>query len=254
MSQIKMLKIDENILMKSIKVNSIDSELPFRLQKTQLFKELGFPVKKTIPIPIKEEEKIEKEFEKFQESEIPFFIITSPKPMLTRVPPLFRIDVANAIIYRDWYENVMPINQKGILDKIRLLPQKSWVEFTKNIWGGDTIAGRLAYASEEEQVLEIQKGVDIPEIDRSPDASFRITLSFFECPGFLRDARLKEETLQKLGFEQYEIKKIIYSLRKYSPGFEGLKQVANLPVLEFAFTKQNGLLVIDADWPTQYRL
>jgi hypothetical protein len=218
------------------------------LQKTQLFKALGFPVKKTIPIPIQDEEKIKTVFAEFLEKEIPFLIITSPKPMPTCIPPLFRVNTVNTVSYRDKFGNIELISPQQIFSKIKELPQKSWVEFTKNIWGGNTIAGRLLYASVEEQILEIQRGVEITEMDKNPLNSFRSNLSFFE----FSDPASAWKTSFQYGFKLREIRGIIESLKRCARGFESLLRIAKFPTVEFGYTNEDGLLVIDVDWPSQY--
>jgi hypothetical protein len=242
------IKIDEDLLVKYSKDVPIDAELPFRLQKTQLFKAFGLPVKKTVPIPIQESEKIRIVFSEFLEKEMPFLIVTSPKPMLTWIPPLFRIDRAETVIYRDRFGNIELITPQQIFIKIKELPPKSWVEFTKNIWGGNTIAGRLLYISIEEQILEIQRGVEIAEMDRNPMKSFRARLSFLE----FSEPAVSQKLAYQCGFKTKEISGIIESLQKCVYGFEGLLRIAKLPTVEFGYTDKDGLLLIDVDWPSQY--
>jgi len=245
MNKIRRAKIDEEFL---FGWPGINYELPFRMQKAQLLRNIGFPVKKTIPVPICEQEKIKEEFDAFIEKSIPFFILTSPKPMLTRIPPLFKVISREVIFYRDWNDNVVSIEPEEIFLKIDLLPPKSWVEFTENIWGGENIAGRLTYVSMMEQILEIQKGVEIKEIDRNPNATFGTELSFFELPSSIHD---KYKLARRTGFLWSEVETIIRKLSSFYSGFRILKQISDFPTLEFAYTKR-GLLVIDVDWPSQY--
>ena len=171
--------------------------------------------------------------------------------MATWIPPLFRINrKEQSVVYRNEQGNIQSIELPEIFIKIKDLPPKSWVGFARYFWGKDTIAGRLVYLSGEEQVLEIQKSVEIPEMDKNPTATFRATLSFFELPGSFKERKLAYQT----GFEWYEVERIVHCLGEHLQGFEGLKRVANLPALEFAYTKQEGLIVTDVDWPAQYRL
>ena len=252
MSEARRVRINEDIL---TRCSGVDSTLPFRLQKRQLFKNLDFPTdKKIVSMPVQDESKIRKtlsEFVEDKDGEREFLIITSPKPMLTWIPPLFRVNrEEKLVVYRDEQGNIQSIELQQILIKIRKLPPKSWVEFGRHLWRKDTTAGRLVYVSAEEQILEIQKGVEIPAIDKNPTASFRATLSFFELAGLLDERKLAHCT----GFEWHEVKRMVYCLGEHYQGFEDLRRIANLPALEFAYTKHDGLIVIDVDWPAQYRL
>jgi len=244
------VKIDEDLLIRYSKDISIDPELPFRLQKSQLFKKLGFPIKKTVPIPVNRKTKIRAVFAKFMKENLPFLIVTSPKPMLTCVPPLFKVNTEDIILYRDVYKNIESISSREIFLKIEELPQKSWIEFTENIWGGNTIAGRLLYASAEEQVLEIQKGVEIPDLgnDRMISPYFSMTLSFFEH----NNSNNYRKTMSLSGFKRTDVQKIIDSLRECARGFESLRKIGRFPALEFGYTNKKGLQVIDVDWPRQW--
>lgn len=255
MAETRKVKINEDLLLRCSKNTGIDPNLPFRLQKRKLFENLGFPVdKKIVSIPIKDERKIDETLQKFmerrEENKEEFLIITSPKPMQTWIPPLFRIDRETGTVnYRDECGNWEEIELSEVLIKIRNLPPESWVEFARYLWWKDTIAGRLAYVSTEEQILEIQKGVEIPEIDKNPSATLSLSLSLFEPTDRFRYSR----KIQESKFEAYEVKSIIDSLGKHYNGFEGLRKVANLPTIEFAYTRQEGLIVVDVDWPAQYR-
>lgn len=252
MDETKRVRINEDIL---VGYPGIDSTLPFRLQKRKLLERLGFPVdQRIVSMPMQDESKIREtlvEFIEHKEDEEEFLIITSPKPMSTWIPPLFRINRGEkSVVYRDEQGNIQSIELQEIVLKIKNLPPKSLVEFARYLWEKDTIAGRLVYVSAEEQILEIQKGVEIPEMDKNPTATFRAILSFFGLPGSFKERKLAYHT----GFEWYEVERIIRCLGEHLKGFEGLKRIANLPALEFAYTKRDGLIVIDVDWPAQYRL
>lgn len=251
MRETKRVRINEDILWG---YPGIDPTLPFRLQKRKLFEKLGFPVdKKIVSMPVQDEAEIKKTLIEFMEGkydEEEFLIITSPKPMVTWIPPLFRVNRREkSIVYRDEVGNIQPITLPEIFIKLKSLPSESWVTFGRYLWGKNTIAGRLVYVSKEEQILEIQKGVEIPEMDKNPTATFGSALSFFELPYSFEKKKLAYQT----GFEWSEIREIVHCLSEHLQGFEGLKRVANLPAIEFAYTKQRGLIVIDVDWPPQYR-
>jgi len=248
MTETKRVKVDEDILRGCA---GIDLRLPFRLQKRKLFEKLGFPAdKKIVSMSIQNETRIKKMLVEFMEDEEEYLIITSPKPMLTWIPPLFRINRRDkSVVYRNEQGNIQLIELPEIFIKIKELPPKSWIEFARYLWKKDTVAGRLLYISAEEQILEIQRGVEIPEMDRTPSGSFRATFSFFELRGSFDERKLARQT----GFEWYEVKRIVDCLSKHLQGFEDLKQIADFPAIEFAYTQQEGLIVIDVDWPAQYR-
>lgn len=248
MTKLVRMRIDEDLLSRRSMGVSIDSQLPFRLQKTQLFKALGLPAKQTYPVSVKQEKEIESALEIFLKKRWPFFIVSSPKPMTTIIPPLVRINSAEAIIYRDTQGKSEPIELGSVLDKLNELPQNSWVEFTQNIWGHKTIAGRFLYVSPEEQILEIQRGVEPAELGRNRAGFFSIRCDFYRPANRIGLGKALHES----DFSLNELRSILDCLADHNSGVEGLKRVGDLPTLEFGFTEQEGLQLIDADWPSQF--
>ncbi|MBU3957198.1 hypothetical protein KKI19_02935 [Patescibacteria group bacterium] len=121
----------------------------------------------------------------------------------------------------------------------------------KKTRGPTTIAGRIIYFSFAEQLIEIQKGVMAHDIgqEREKFPYLNVDLQFFEISDRIEYGHL----LLQSGFKKTEVDGIISCLAKYAKGFESLKNISRLPTLEFAYTVERRLVVVDVDWPRQYQ-
>jgi len=245
----KRVRYNEDFLVKYSSEVPVTSSLPFKLQKRELLEKLGFPFDKSLLMSIRDYKQIEQIISEYSKN-TPFLIGIHLKPMSTYITPFFLID-RNGIKYRDEFRNIQFITQEEMFEKIRGYHQQSWIEFVKVIWGPATIMGRMIYISLSEQIIEIQKGVMPDNLGENKEKFpyFTTELYFFEMSYKVECRYL----LLSSGFKKIEVDNVVNSLAKYINEFEALKRIANLPTLEFGYTIDRGLIVVDVDWPSQYQ-
>lgn len=233
----------------------IDLSLPLRLQKRALLRALGFPDNPKLKgCRSCETDKIENLFKEYCAYGYPFLIIVSEKPMPTLVPPLFVVNNSRNVQWRDEQNERQVITKSETLSLIKRYPQNTWLEFTPNIWGKYTIAGRLIYISMESQILEIQQGSILPKLINDRQLPTYVgELSFLEVKrrGYLDDSR----RLWEAGYLNICSFSVVQSICREMPSidsFEELRWISQFPTLEFAFTETGQLIAIDIDWPGQY--
>ena len=246
----KKIRYDEDFFLKYSKEIQVNSELPFKLQKRELLEKLGFPLDKSLLIPIGNYEKI-REILLEHKIKKPRLIGIHLKPMPTYITPFFIIR-ENKIEHRDEFGNVEIVDLEEAFRKIKKYSeysQKSWIEITNLIWGPETIMGRVIYFSKLEQIIEIQKGVMPEQLgnERKKFPYFTSELLLFQIP------ETSKEKISCAGFKKEEIDNIINSLKKHKTKFEVLRRIANLPTLEFGYVNKRRLIVVDVDWPNQYQ-
>lgn len=244
-------KYNENFLAAVCKKFLINSVLPVKLQKRELLEKLAFPVDNNRVIPIYNTEEIRAVFVEYL-AQVPFLIGMHLKPMNSFITPFFFIE-EDLIQYSDESGKRIISGQEKMFDIIQDFTSRNcWVEFVHSIWGPATIVGRLIYFSPKEQLLEIQKGVVPRELgnNREKHPYFSAELHYLSR-SFQKQAVLYGSSS---GISPTIIDSIIHVLRKHEYAFEVLRQVADLPTLEFGHTKLGKLIVIDIDWPSQYAL
>ena len=243
------VKYDENFFVKYSKEIPLDFSLPFKLQKRQLLEKLGFPIDKSLLIPVVNLNQIRITLSEWFKKNTSFMIGLHLNPLPTCVTPFFLIgERKKKIKYHDEMGAEKIVTRKQILKKINEISPKSWVEFIKPIWGPTTIAGRMIYFSSDKQLIEIQKGVFPDKIgnDREKFPYFTVELEFFQID-FRNQSRLGN-------LEIREVKSVIRSLEKHLQGFENLLRIAEMPTLELGYMQQDKkLVIIDIDWPRQYQ-
>jgi len=244
-------KYIEDFFVKHSKEIFVNPDLPFKLQKRELLKKLGFPLDNNVLISPQRQQEIKRVFKEYLKH-LPFLIGVHLKPMNTYRTPFFLIE-REKISYYDEFGNRRFVTQEEIFHEIKtFIPHLCWIEFVKSIWAPSTIAGRLVYISSIEQIIEIQKGIISKELgnERNKYPYLCLNLNFF-------NVNFKENKYTHLllnsGFERAEVDDIIFSLRKHRREFEILERIAALPTLEFGYLKDRKLIVIDVDWPSQYQ-
>ncbi len=233
----------------------IDPSLPLRLQKRALLRILGFPDNSNLKACRScDSKRVGQLFNEYSARGYPFLIIVSEKPMYTLVPPLFVVSDSDSVQWRDNQGVKRTITASKALKIINGYSETTWLEFTPDIWGKQTIAGRIIYTSAESQTLEIQQGT-IPAnlINDRQLPTYVGELSFFEVTrqGYLDDSR----RLREAGYLNICSFGVIRSICREMPpiaSFEELCLISRFPTLEFVFTETGRLMAIDIDWPAQY--
>jgi len=233
----------------------IDASLPLRLQKRALLRALGFLGDPRLKgCRSCETSKVKQLFKEYCVQGCPFLIIVSEKPMLTLVPPLFVVNDANSVQWRDNQGTKRTITASEALSIIGGYPQTTWVEFSPNPWGERAIAGRLIYIAMDNQVIEIQQGtVPAKLINDRQLPTYVGELSFLDAERhrYLKDSR----RLRDAGYLNICPFSVVRNICREMPAmasFEELRFISQLPTLEFAFTGTGRLMAIDIDWPAQY--
>lgn len=250
-----MIVMNECFLANAGSKYGIDASLPLRLQKRALLKALGFPgdprLKRCQSCEIG---KVAQLFKEYDAQGYPFLIIVSEKPMLTLVPPLFVVNDANSVQWRDNQGTKQAITASEALSIIEGYPQTTWVEFAPNPWGERTIAGRLIYIAVDNQILEIQQGTVLAKLinDRQLP-TYDGELSFLDVSRhrYFEDSR----RLRDLGYLNICAFSVVRNICREMPAidrFEELRLISRFPTLEFAFTGTGRLMAIDIDWSAQY--
>lgn len=244
------VKYNEAFFSKYSRKILVDESLPFKLQKRELLEKLGFPIDDTQLLPMRDcvHDQIA-ELVKSNEGTV-FLIGIHLKPMSAIYTPFFIVEEGR-VRHRDELGRIQIITQEEMFEKIKKFPSQTWLEITRLLWSSTTIAGRLIYFSSAEQLIEIQKGVMPHNIgqEREQFPYFKADLQFFEISDKIEYGHL----LLQSGFKKAEVESIISCLASYTRGFESLKNISRLPTLEFAYTTEKGLVVVDVDWPEQYQ-
>lgn len=246
------MKYDETFLFRYSKEIIVNNDLPFKLQKRQLLKKLNFPLDQNVIIKFRELSKFRINFDFFQK-DLPFLIGVHSKPMYSYITPFFIVNTREDIEYYDHCGCKKYLNSPDeIIEEIcSNFIETTWIEFVKSIWNATTIAGRLIYCSFLQQILEIQKGVSSKEVGNNREIYFSTELLRFRFNQAYNILNVREY-IDRSGFQRKEIDKILNALRIYQSGFESLKKISSLPTLEFGYTEEGRLIVIDVDWPEQY--
>ncbi|MBU1870912.1 hypothetical protein KKF17_02205 [Patescibacteria group bacterium] len=119
------------------------------------------------------------------------------------------------------------------------------------------MAGRLAYISPCEQLIELQIGV-IPRqlMDNKEFAVYSGMLSYFDLQ--LQSYREVRGNLQNMGYKKVLAFGAVQEVSKnfgqhYFDAFEKLAQISPLPTLEFGIKSGQTFISIDIDWPSQWK-
>lgn len=252
-----MSKLRDDFLVRWCGIFGIDPQKPLRLQKRELLNAVGFT---NAPVSFglcrcSEQAKVSRCFFRASKSGYPFFIVVSEKQTSSIVPPLFTVRGRNDILYRNAKGGEEAINEQQMFGLIATLGKTTWLEYVKNLWRKDTLAGRLLYYNEGMQTLELQQGVKPAHIpDARMNRTFIGTTSFFGCSeAWYKEAIIE---LQRSHFENFVEFDVVWTLlrklKKQSVGFEQLREVGSMPTLEFAYIDES-ILAIDIDWPTQWQ-
>lgn len=244
------VKYDEDFFSKYSREILVNKDLPFKLQKRELLEKLGFPIDDTRLLPMRDcvHDQIA-ELVKSNEGTV-FLIGIHLKPMTRIYTPFFIVE-EGGVKHRDELGKIQIITQEEMFEKIKKFPPQTWLEITRLLWGPTTTAGRLIYFSFAEQLIEIQKGVMPQNIGREREQIpyFKADLQFFEISDKIEYGHL----LLQSDFKKADVESIISSLARHAQGFESLRNISRLPTLEFAYTVERGLVVVDVDWPEQYQ-
>lgn len=252
-----MLIQDEGFLSRQATEFNLDTSLPSRLQKRQLLKLLGFPKSRDLQsCRATDDWKIESLFKEYSQGGLPFLLIISEKPARTIIPPLFTVKSVDKITWRNDCGKKKRISYDDMLRIIARFEPSTWVEFSGYIWSPKTIAGRLAYINQREQIIELQKGVVPRQIPSRKNFSFysgSVSLSELQ----IRDYRDTVLALKNAGYPKIldfnELWYVVDYLARYFEAFEKMAKIAPLPALEFGFLPDQTLICVDIDWPSQWR-
>lgn len=250
---------NQNFLSSKVDMEFIEG-LPFRLQKRVILEKVGLPLDhERKPFKINDGEEVLKEFDQDVSKKKPFLIVISENPIKSVVPPLCWVKSGSDITWRDGSDQTSKINRKGLAKRLKELGPESWVEFADELWGENTIAGKLVYISENKQRLELQKNTTPAGILRSKDsATFSIETKLdADFPMSISDYKEAKLSLQKSGFDNIltldEVRSVFESISNYLRGVSMLNDISPMPTLEFAFTNSHKIIFIDVDWPDEYK-
>lgn len=244
-------RYDEDFFLKYSKEVPVDKDLPFKLQKRALLGNLGFPLDDSRLIHLRDLEHSQiSKLITARHGTTTLLLGIHLRPMPTIYTPHFLVDGDQAT-YRDEFGNTQIITVDELFGKMGQFPPQTWIEITELLWGATTVAGRLIYFSHRDQLIELQKGVMPKNIgkDREKFPYFIAELLLFEPPDRIQYGHL----LRQSGFKRTEIESIVDSLARRIQEFEVLKRISDSPTLEFAYTAEKGLVVVDIDWAKQYR-
>lgn len=251
-----MVCLDGDFLSCHAKGFNLDMSLPIRLQKRELLDFLGFPQNKNLRSCLaKDLEKFNSLFKSYARSRVLFLIIISEKNPLTTIPPLFIVS-GNCITWRDDKGIKTEISCAEMVKIIKEFKPSTWLEFADYIWGPKTTAGRLLYLNQDEQVIEIQKGITPNQLVRCNDYSmYSGNISCFNFQ--IDDYRETSMILRNAGFQKildfYSVKRIVDYLARYSEAFDKLSKISLMPTLEFGILEDHSFIFIDIDWPAQWK-
>lgn len=253
-----MVILDEDFLVRNAVNYNLDASLPLRLQKRQLLESLGFPGNKGLQSCLScQKEDVKVLFKNYSSMGFPFLIIVSEKSPHTIIPPLFVVRDKNDITWRDDKGIKREISYSKMVKVISRFGLSTWLEFAAFIWGEETTAGRLAYISPCEQLIELQIGV-IPRqlMDNKEFAVYSGTLSYFELS--LQSYRDTKVSLQNMGYKKVLAFSVVREISKnlgerYFGAFEKLAKISSLPTLEFGIKSGQTFISVDIDWPSQWK-
>ncbi len=229
----------------------VDSSLPFKLQKRRLLEKLGFPIDDNVIVSADNQSELEKVFTEFT-SRGPFLIGVHLKPMRTFVTPFFLVS-EEGITYRNENDIDEEVSREKVFGIIRKFSSRdAWIEFVELIWSSTTIAGRLIYFSSRQQLLELQEGVSPKELGNNRE----------RFPYFTQQLQDFRMSTGSNGFDQFSVNSvclrrkassIISVLQSHRYSFRALRRIAKMPTVEFGYLRNRRLVVIDVDWPDQYK-
>lgn len=255
-----MTAIHEDLLVRNGNYFNLDSSLPLRLQKRQLLKLLGFPIDDNLtPCRASEGDRAKALFKEYSELVFPFLILVSEKPSRTTIYPLFIVRAQNDIVWRDDENKKRKISYSEATQVIANYKLGTWLEFTGYIWGQDTLAGRILYVGPNEQIIEMQTGISPNQLLWLGEDVFPVysgATSYFELS--LDNYREAMVTLRSIGHKQFlpfsTVQRVVKNFGHYHfDGFEKLSRVAPMLTLEFGITKNQKLVCVDIDWPSQWK-
>jgi hypothetical protein len=250
-----MITMNEGFLESAGSKYGIDITLPFRLQKRALLSVLGFPSNLKLKMcRCHDTKEVERLFGEYGVQGYPFLVIISEKPMSSLVTPLFVVNSSHNVHWRDNRGNKNLITTNKALSIIQTYSTNTWLEFSPYIWGIRTIAGRLIYTTQDNQILEIQQGTFLPNLmDDQQLPTYMGKLSFLDLKlhRYLEDSR----HLQSIGYSTICPFSAVRDICKKMPlitSFEKLNCISQFPALEFAVMETGQLITIDVDWPSQW--
>lgn len=245
----KRCSINESFLEEKVTGTTVDHSLPFRIQKRQLLRNIGFPIDNNLkPFPITDAAGVAAMLE-CQLKSTPFIIVVSEKPISTLITPLFIVTNVDRAVYRDKDGNPTEIIPRDIPPLITQLPKLSWVEFTKPLWDDNVIAGRLLHVNPDNQILEAQKGTDPNHISPHHEYPYYVSEMTKEFGGW----RIKEiRSCRKQSLDNSISKDMWTVVSGFRSELSELAKISPLPTLEFAYTLDRKMAVIDVDWPQQW--
>lgn len=249
---------DEDFLVRNGNRFNLNASLPLRLQKRQLLKSLELPGNDVlIPCLASDKSKTRTLFKKYSAKGFPFLILVSEKPSRTSVPPLFLVNAKDEIIWRDDNNQRAPVSYLDALRLISCYKPTTWLEFSNYIWGMDTIAGRIAFISSVEQILELQLGIIPSQLLLRDDRNLPVYSGLLdEFKLQMYDYKENVAKLKNIGYQNVisfaTVCSVAKNLSRYFNSFQELAKVSLLPTLEFGIVKGQ-LICIDIDWPSQWK-
>ena len=255
-----MVVLEENFLVREGNRFNLDPSLPLRLQKRGVLKLLGFPGNNNlVSCEAVDAGVVDSLFERYADAGFPFLILVSGKPSLTIVPPLFFVRGGDEIVWRNDKNEKRIVSHREAMRIISGYRPGTWLEFSDYIWGPETMAGRLAFISDGEQIIELQRGVIPSQLllrDCEVRPAYSGSLSYFELT--TQSYREAGILLRDAGYSNvltmWAVRSVASVLgRRHFRGFEELAKVAPMPTLEFAITSSQAFVSIDIDWPSQWK-
>lgn len=249
---------DELFLLKNTRHYPIDTTLPFRLQKRNLLSHLGFPRdKQTLLCPAQHHEAVLENYSSFQEKfGYPFLILVFERIMRTTTSKLFVISAVDSILWRNDSGIVTEVSYAECISTIADLTDGTWIEFARNLWTPEVVAGRLLYLDKATQEIELQQGVRPAELVDQRD----IPTYYGSVEGFWMEAheyRSQARSLQASGYNTplpwSIVRNVVSELSVHAVAFRQLREISRMPTLEFAFLPSSlSLVCVDIDWPSQW--
>lgn len=252
-----MVCLDGDFLSRDATEFNLDISLPIRLQKRQLLDFLNFPKNKKLESCLaKDYQKFDSLLERYLRLESPFLIIVSEKTPRTTIPPLFIVKGVEFITWRDDKGVKKEISCAEMVKIVKQFEPSTWLEFAEYIWGSQTMAGRLLYVNQCEQVVELQKGITPSQlVTRNDYPMYSGPVSCFDFR--IDDYRETLAILRGADFQKvldfYSVKRIVNYLARNFAAFEKLSQISPMPTLEFGILEDQSFICIDVDWPAQWK-
>lgn len=249
---------DELFLINNARHHPVDTTLPFRLQKRELLSHLGFPRdEETLLCLAKHHEIVSEYYSNFrQKFGYPFLILVFEKVMSTTTPKLFIISAADSILWRDGSGNLSQVSYAECMSTIADLSDGTWIEFARNLWTPDVVAGRLLYLDKATQEVELQQGVRPAElVDRRDISTYygRLESFWMETHEYRTQVRSMRTFGYNIPLPWNIVRNVANELSAHAAAFRQLREIARMPTLEFAFLPTSQMLVcVDIDWPGQW--